>query len=210
MCGIAVVAGAGASRTAFRGMLDVLKPRGEIEEVVLGDGLLAGTQRLRIVDRDRAVQPWMSADGRWMLCFNGEIFNYRALRDELVRLGQRFRSESDTEVVLEAFTCWGEDAVRRLRGEFAFVIADRFADRIYLARDQVGVKPLYWSAGANCLHVASEIKALVAVGAPISQVPAGCHGWAIPGGAAPEFAPYAGPLPAERPLTFGPVNPGPP
>jgi asparagine synthase (glutamine-hydrolysing) len=199
MCGIAVVVGPGASRTAFRGMLDILKPRGEVEEVALDDGLLAGTQRLRIVDRERAVQPWISADGRWLLCFNGEIFNYRGLRDELRRLGQQFRSDSDTEVVLEAFTCWGEEAVRRLRGEFAFVIADRFAGRIYLARDRVGVKPLYWSASADCVHVASEIKALVPVGEPIFQVPAGCHGWAVPGGV-PEFARYAGSLPLERPL----------
>src|SRR5260370_570098 len=80
------------------------------------DGLFAGTQRLRIVDRDRAVQPWVSSDGRWLLCYNGEIFNYRQLRAELIGLGRDFRSESDTEVALEAFLTWGDRAVGRFRG----------------------------------------------------------------------------------------------
>ncbi len=163
-------------------MLDALRPRGDTEEVSLGDGLLAGTQRLRIVDAERAGQPWVSADQRWLLCYNGEIFNHRELREELLRLGRRFRSESDTEVVIEAFGQWGPGAVRRLRGEFAFAVTERSSGRTYLARDPLGVKPLYWSARAGCLHVASEVKALVPVGAPVSAVPAGWHGWASPGG----------------------------
>ena len=126
--------------------------------------MLAGTQRLRIVDRERAAQPWLSPDGRWLLCYNGEIFNYRQLRAELAGLGRELRSESDTEVVLEAFLQWGEHAVRRFRGEFAFAIADRQSGRTYLARDPVGVKPLYWSVRDGRLHVASEVKALVPVG----------------------------------------------
>lgn len=159
-------------------MLAALRPRGETEEVAAGPGLLAGTRRLRIVDRERAVQPWISAGGRWLLCYNGELYNYRELRAELTSLGCRWRSESDTEVLAEAFGQWGEQAVRRLRGEFAFAVADRTAGRVYLARDRLGVKPLYWSARDGCLHVASEIKALVPVGAPIAEVPAGAHGWA--------------------------------
>jgi len=190
VCGIALVAGEGASTAVFRQMLDALRPRGDTEEVSLGDGLLAGTQRLRIVDPERAGQPWISADQRWLLCYNGEIFNHRELRDELRRLGRKFRSESDTEVVVEAFGQWGTDAVRRLRGEFAFAITERSSGRTYLARDPLGVKPLYWSASAGCLHVASEVKALVPVGAPISAVPAGSHGWASPGGR-PGLSPYS-------------------
>src|SRR6266567_1651640 len=139
-------------------MLDALRPRGDTEEVSLGDGLLAGTQRLRIVDPERAGQPWISADQRWLLCYNGEIFNHRELRDELRRLGRKFRSESDTEVVVEAFGQWGTDAVRRLRGEFAFAITERSSGRTYLARDPLGVKPLYWSASAGCLHVAAVVR----------------------------------------------------
>ncbi|HVB45403.1 MAG TPA: asparagine synthase-related protein [Streptosporangiaceae bacterium] len=184
-------------------MLELLKPRGEVEEVSIGDGLLAGTQRLRIVDADRAVQPWSSADGRWLLCYNGEIFNYRSLRAELAGLGRRFRTEGDTEVVLEAFAQWGEAAVGRFRGEFAFAIADRAAGRVYLARDQVGVKPLYWSVRGGCLHVASEIKALVPVAAPVSQVPPGWHGWAD-AGQAPALVPYSDLL--SRPDGLAPVD----
>ncbi len=190
MCGIAYVSGPGASSATFRAMLDAQRPRGEVEEVSIGDGLLAGTQRLRIVDAERAVQPWASGDGRWLLCYNGEVFNHDALRDELRGLGRSFRTDSDTEVVLEAFLQWGENAVRRLRGEFAFVIADRRSGRTYLARDPLGIKPLYWSVRAGCLHVASEIKALVSVGEPIRQVPGGHHGWAGPG-EHPGLAPYA-------------------
>lgn len=191
MCGIALVAGSGASQAAFRLMLDAVRPRGEISETFVSDDLLAGTQRLRIVDAERAAQPWRSADGRWLLCYNGEVFNHNALRAELKRLGREFRTSSDTEVVLEAFLQWGDDFVRRLRGEFAIVIADRQAGRVYLARDLVGVKPLYWSVREGCLHVASEIKALVPVGAPVREIPPGQHGWSGNGGA-PAFAPWSG------------------
>ncbi len=182
MCGIALIAGDGADEAAFRAMLAALRPRGEVTEIASGARLLAGTRRLRIVDRERAVQPWISAGGRWLLCFNGEIYNHRSLRSELAALGRRFRTGSDTEVVAEAFGQWGDDAVRRLRGEFAFAIAERDSGRVYLARDLVGVKPLYWSCPRGRLRVASEIKALVPAGARIREVPPGCHGWAEPGG----------------------------
>jgi asparagine synthase (glutamine-hydrolysing) len=178
VCGIALVVGANADRPTFRRMIESLAPRGDVEEVLLDHDLLAGTQRLRIVDRERAVQPWVSADGRWLLCYNGEVFNHRDLRVELAGLGHTMRSDSDTEVVLEAFLEWGEDAVNHLRGEFAFAIVERATGRVYLARDPLGVKPLYWSRRAGCLHIASEVKALVPVGTPIAEVPPGHHGWA--------------------------------
>jgi len=178
VCGIALIAGRGADKALFRQMLGNLAARGEVEETHLESRLLAGTQRLRIVDRERAVQPWLSPDGRWLLCYNGEIFNYRQLRAELIDSGREFRSESDTEVALEAFLHWGESAVARFRGEFAFAIHDRSTGSTYLARDPVGVKPLYWSCRGDRLHVASEIKALVPVGAAVSEVPPGHHGWA--------------------------------
>jgi len=181
----------------WRMMLDALRPRGEVEEVTAGAGLLAGVQRLKIVDAERSVQPWRSPDGRWLLCFNGEIFNYRGLRTELQRLGRVFRTAGDTEVVLAAYGTWGQSAVRRLRGEFAFAIADLATGRVYLARDPLGVKPLYWSVRGGCLYVASEIKALVPVGAPVFEVTAGCHGWAEPGGD-PLLMPYSGLLATGR------------
>jgi asparagine synthase (glutamine-hydrolysing) len=199
MCGIALILGPQPDRATFRRMITSLAPRGEVEEVLLTDRLLAGTQRLRIVDAEHAIQPWRSADGRWVLCYNGEIFNYRALQAELASRGHRLRSDSDTEVVLEAFLEWGAAAVRRLRGEFAFALADTAADRVYLARDPVGVKPLYWSRHGGSLYVASEVKALTGVGAPVSEVPPGHHGWAEgarpspPGAAAGSGAEAAGP-----------------
>jgi asparagine synthase (glutamine-hydrolysing) len=125
VCGIALIAGPGASEAVFGQMLAALKPRGEVQEVSLADGLLAGTQRLRTVGPQRAAQPWVSADARWLLCFNGEIFNHRSLRDELRQLGRQLRTDSHTEVVIDAFTQRGERAVRRLHREFAFVIAER-------------------------------------------------------------------------------------
>ncbi len=178
MCGIALILGPQPDRAMFRRMITSLAPRGEVEEVLITGRLLAGTQRLRIVDAEHAIQPWRSADGRWVLCYNGEIFNYRALQAELASRGHRLRSDSDTEVVLEAFLEWGAAAVRRLRGEFAFALADTAANRVYLARDPLGVKPLYWSRQGGCLYVASEVKALTGVGAPVSEVPPGHHGWA--------------------------------
>jgi asparagine synthase (glutamine-hydrolysing) len=190
MCGIALVAGQRPSGITFGQMLHALSPRGEVEQVAAYARLLAGTHRLRIVDPAGGGQPLASADGRWLLCYNGEIFNHRGLRDELRRLGHEFRTECDTEVVLCAFAQWGDAAVRIFRGEFAFTVADVAADRVYLARDPAGVKPLYWSVAGGCLHVASEIKALVPVGAPVSEVPPGCHGWSTAGGE-PDLAPYS-------------------
>ncbi|WBB68993.1 asparagine synthase-related protein [Micromonospora sp. WMMD812] len=182
MGGVALSIGPEADPTIFRRMLAILAPRGEVTETRYETGLLAGARRLRVVDRDRAVQPWVSADERWLLCFNGEVFNHRELRAELTWLGHAFRSDGDTEVVLAAFERWGEDAVTRLRGEYAFVVVERATGRAYLARDPLGVKPLYWTRKPGCLHLASEVKALVGHGAPIGEVPPGHHGWADEGG----------------------------
>lgn len=178
MCGIVLIRGPEPSQELFRRMLDTIRTRGEVEETFCTQSLLLGVQRLRIVDRDRARQPWLSTDGRWALCYNGEIYNLQDLRAELARLGHQLRSESDTEVVLESFLEWGDDAVHHLRGEFAFAITELATCRVFLARDPVGVKPLYWSQSQGRLYVASEVKALVPVGAPISEVPPGHRGWA--------------------------------
>jgi asparagine synthase (glutamine-hydrolysing) len=200
MCGIALIAGPSPSEATFRAMLDELRPRGEVEEVAADERLLAGTHRLRITDPKGGVQPWISADGRYLLCLNGEIFNFRTLRSELQGLGHQFRTDSDTEVAGEAFCRWGEAAVRRFRGEYAIAIADRCDERVYLARDPVGVKPLYWSRQAGHLYIASEIKALAGlgqdgagqagIGESISEVPPGRHGWAS-AGVAPKFTAHS-------------------
>ncbi len=186
---MALILGPGADGQAFQRMLGSLAARGEVTEILRADDLLAGTQRLRIVDRRRAVQPWVSPDGRWVLCFNGEIYNHRELRAQLAVLGRDFRTASDTEVLLTAFMQWGEGAVTRLRGEFAFAIADRASGSVYLARDPLGVKPLYWSRCGGRLLVASEIKALVPAGGPVTEITPGHHGWAE-ADAGPDLVPY--------------------
>ena len=190
MCGIGLIVGANPDVQTFHRMMAALKPRGEIEEVIEEPGLLCGTQRLPIVDRQQAIQPWQSPDGRWVLCYNGEIFNHGEIRQQLRAAGVDFRSESDTEVALEAFLYWGEAGLMRLRGEFAFAVVERATGRVFLARDPVGVKPLYWTSRSGCLYIASEVKALVPVGAPIHEVPPGHLGWAEPGGTAPVLSPY--------------------
>jgi len=180
MCGIALIVGPNPDQSVFSAMLDAIAPRGEVRETLCADRSLLGTQRLKIVDRERAIQPWTSPDGRWAVCYNGEVYNFRALRSELAALGHVLRSDSDTEVVLEAFLEWGEAAVHRLRGEFAFAIVDRSADRVYLARDPLGVKPLYWSRCHGQLYAASELKALVPAGGRIGEIAPGHHGWGSP------------------------------
>jgi asparagine synthase (glutamine-hydrolysing) len=188
MCGIALIVGPNPNPMVLDSMLDAIAPRGEVRETLRAERQQLGTQRLKIVDRERAIQPWSSPDGRWAVCYNGEVYNFRALRSELAALGHVLRSDSDTEVILESFLEWGEGAVHHLRGEFAFAVVDTAADRVYLARDPLGVKPLYWCRHDGHLYAASELKALVPVGAQagapggarVCEVPPGHHGWGSP------------------------------
>ncbi|PRZ41140.1 asparagine synthase (glutamine-hydrolysing) [Antricoccus suffuscus] len=186
MCGIALIVGETRDHTSdlavFGQMMETIAARGTVSESVSRPGLLAGTRRLPIVDRERAVQPWIFDDGRWLLCYNGEIYNYRPLLAELGALGRTFRSESDTEVIAEAFSEWGEHAVDRLRGEYAFAAVEPASGRTYLARDAIGVKPLYFARANDQWHVASEIKALAGLGATVFEVEPGHHGWLTPDG----------------------------
>ncbi len=181
--------GAGGDRYIFGRMLHAVTPRGDAPETLLRDGLLAGTHRALSADDGPAVQPWCSPDGEWLLCLDGAVFNHVELRAELQARGHEFQGESETEVVLAAFRHWGDEAAERLVGEWALALVQRRTGRAYLARDPLGVKPLYWSTRAGRLHIGSEIKALVPVDARIREVPPGHHGWAEPAGA-PELRPY--------------------
>ena len=119
-------------------------------------------RRLAIIDLDhRSEQPMSTADGRYSIIFNGEIYNYIELRDELARLGHGFRTRSDTEVLLAAFAQWGAAALARLAGMFALVIFDRKRSELFLARDPFGIKPLYWARGGDGIAFASEIGPLL-------------------------------------------------
>jgi asparagine synthase (glutamine-hydrolysing) len=125
-------------------------------------GIAIGFRRLAIQDLSPAGhQPMESADRRLVLAFNGEVYNFIALRRELEDQGHKFRGHSDSEVVVEACAAWGvENAVRRFAGMFAFAIWDRQERALYLARDRLGVKPLYWANFGNLFLFGSELKAL--------------------------------------------------
>ena len=117
--------------------------------------------RLKIIDLVGGEQPMLSADGRYLICFNGEIYNYKSLRCDLEeKHGIKFRSTSDTEVLLYACIVYGKEALAHLRGMFSFVFYDRGEGRIFAARDPLGIKPFYYGVFDGVLLFASEIKAL--------------------------------------------------
>jgi asparagine synthase (glutamine-hydrolysing) len=119
-------------------------------------------RRLKVIDLEGARQPMASSDGRYHLVYNGEIYNFRELRDELSHRGHAFRTVGDTEVVLAAYRVWGPECVRRLDGMFAFAVWDAHERSLFLARDPFGIKPLYYGAWGGLLYVASEASAIVA------------------------------------------------
>ena len=151
-----------------------------------------GHRRLSIIDlSDRAAQPMESADGKFIVTFNGEIYNYQALRKTLEGRGCAFRTESDTEVLLHLYATKGAAMVEDLRGMFAFGIWDRDRRGIFLARDPYGIKPLYYTDDGRTLRFASQVKALVA-GGMISRdpEPAGWVGFHIFGSVPEPFTTY--------------------
>ena len=127
-------------------------------------------RRLSIIDlSETGWQPMSSPDGRYHIVYNGEIYNYIELREELLKRGHRFRGESDTEVLLAACAEWGTSAFPRLVGMFAFALLDTAEHRLLLARDFMGIKPLYYATWPGGLAFASEIKALLKVPAVSSK-----------------------------------------
>jgi len=136
-----------------------------------GDRIGLGHRRLSIVDlSDRASQPMLSDDGRLFIVFNGEIYNYPDLRRELEREGRRFRTTSDTEVLLHLYARDGAEMVHRLRGMFAFAIWDNDKSGLFLARDPYGIKPLYTANDGWTMRFGSQVKALLA-GGQVSRDP---------------------------------------
>ncbi|MGA0163839.1 MAG: asparagine synthase (glutamine-hydrolyzing), partial [Bdellovibrionota bacterium] len=134
-----------------------------LETFKLASGMLAlGHTRLSIIDLSSAGhQPMHSPDGRYSIVFNGEVFNYRELRSELRALGCDFRTDSDTEVLLAAWSQWGADCLRKLKGMFAFAVFDRKLETLTLARDAFGIKPLFYAFRQNNLYFASEVPAMI-------------------------------------------------
>lgn len=125
-------------------------------------GISLAHNRLSIIDLSPAAhQPMTTSNGRFTIVFNGEIYNYKQLRDDLEKLGEKFTSQSDTEVLLAAFVRWGEECLSRLNGIFAFAIWDRDEEKLTLVRDQIGVKPMYYHFDGTRLIFSSELKALL-------------------------------------------------
>ena len=124
-----------------------------------GNHLVLGHRRLSLIDLSRAGhQPMSYADGRYVISFNGEIYNYKELRTDLIKEGFSFKTESDTEVILAAFAAWGTCAFEKLNGMFAFALWDSQEKKIYLCRDASGIKPLYYAVTAEGLVFSSEIR----------------------------------------------------
>jgi asparagine synthase (glutamine-hydrolysing) len=168
MCGILGFLSTDVSREAFASQLNRLRHRGPDGMGIWEDPerrVLLGHRRLAIIDLSpTGAQPMEDVSGRWVIVFNGEIYNFQDLRAELEGLGSRFRGPSDTEVLLEAYKRWGESCLKRLNGMFAFAIYDQGNSQIppslFLARDRAGKKPLYYIQRGTSLRFGSELKAL--------------------------------------------------
>ena len=169
MCGLIALFGAGANagdQSGFRSALERMHRRGpDGEGVWEGEDALLGHRRLAILDLDaRAAQPMQSACGRYVIVFNGEIYNFRDLRREVEATGEPLLTASDTEVILRLFAREGEAMLPKLHGMFAFVIWDKLARRALAARDPYGIKPLYIAQIKGGVVMASQVKALLATG----------------------------------------------
>jgi asparagine synthase (glutamine-hydrolysing) len=168
MCGIAGVYGtplpAGRKRVLVEDMVAEIAHRGPDDRDVLVDGRVGlGHARLSIVDLDGGRQPMADETGEVVIVFNGEVFNHVELRRALVARGARFRTDSDTEVIIHLYKEKGAACVDDLNGDFAFAIWDRRRQSLMLARDRMGVRPLYYTHASEGLCFASEIKALLRV-----------------------------------------------
>jgi asparagine synthase (glutamine-hydrolysing) len=166
MCGIAGYFGdigeKADARTVLARMIGAIRHRGTDDSgIFAGHGAGLAHARLSIVDLSGGVQPMATEDGVLSVTFNGEIFNYIELRQELMARGHVFRTQSDTEVILHAYRAWGADCVSRFNGDFAFALWDSRAQRLMLARDRMGVRPLFYTRVGEALYFASEAKALL-------------------------------------------------
>jgi len=180
MCGICGGVGIDASLEVVKRMAQAMIHRGPDSDGFFDGGRIAlGMRRLRIIDLATGDQPIYNEDRTIAIVFNGEIYNFTALHRELEVLGHTFVTHSDTEAIVHAYEQWGTDCPRHLRGMFAFAIVDQRLPeppRLFIARDRLGIKPLYVWQGEGCLLFASELRALLAGGrVPKRLSPAGLY-----------------------------------
>ncbi|PYR99877.1 MAG: asparagine synthase (glutamine-hydrolyzing) [Acidobacteria bacterium] len=165
MCGIAGIFDfnrAPVDRQRLETMTSVIAHRGpDGAGVFLGQGIGLGHRRLSIIDLEGGAQPLANENGSLQVVFNGEIYNYVELRAELIANGHRFRTASDTEVIVHGYEEWGRECVAHFNGMFAFALWDGNRRVLFLARDHLGIKPLYYTRIGNAMYFASEIKSLL-------------------------------------------------
>jgi asparagine synthase (glutamine-hydrolysing) len=170
MCGIAGIVWPGGplpvEESRLLAMRDVLAHRGPDDAgTYRSDGCVLLSRRLAILDlSERGHMPMASPDGRYQIVYNGEVYNFKTIREKLERRGHRFRSGTDTEVILAAYSEWGPVSLDYLNGMFAFAIWDLHQKELFLARDHLGIKPVYYAEAGRVLYFASEAKALFAAG----------------------------------------------
>jgi len=163
MCGIVgmFLREAACDESVVARMRDLVTHRGPDDAGSFVAGPLGlGHRRLSIIDLGGGHQPMSTADGRWTIVYNGEIYNYLQLRRELEAEGVRFRTDSDTEVILQLHARRGDAAAVALNGIFAYALWDRDAERLLLVRDRAGIKPLYYASGPQGIAFGSEIKSI--------------------------------------------------
>jgi asparagine synthase (glutamine-hydrolysing) len=169
MCGIAGILEFGrdarADSGALRTMCQIMAHRGPDDDGFYTDGPAGiGMRRLSIVDLATGHQPISNEDGSLWIVFNGEIYNHLSLREQLVARGHAYRTHSDTETIIHLYEEYGRDCVQHLRGMFAFAIWDRNKKTLFIARDRLGIKPLYYQLTPECLLFGSEVKVILAHG----------------------------------------------
>ncbi|QSR36017.1 asparagine synthase (glutamine-hydrolyzing) [Marinobacterium iners] len=166
MCGIAgYIASQVADQTPLKKMTDAIIHRGpDGEGQYYAPDFALGHRRLAIVDLSEAAAQPMHYLDRYVITYNGEVYNHPELREELIRCGYSFNSESDTEVILASYDCWGVDCLNKFNGMWAFVIYDKQAQQFFIARDRFGKKPLYYANTADHFVFCSEVKGIYASG----------------------------------------------
>jgi len=166
MCGILGIVRTSHASARVEQALATIRHRGPDDEGIWSEGPVAlAHARLSILDLSPlGHQPMLSPEGRYVIVYNGEIYNHQDIRAELLKIGHEFKSSSDTETILHAFAEWGEAMLDKMNGIFALAIHDRTNNTLFVARDHFGVKPLYYVLGPGLFAFASELKALSAIG----------------------------------------------